>query len=466
MARRCRLVVVSNRLPEAPGRASAGGLVTALQPALAASPGSMWVGWSGRGVAAPARLRVRRSSRDGLQLVGLDLRPADVEAHYDGFCNGALWPLLHSFPGRFSVDRTRWEAYRRVNAAFGRTLASRLRPGDAVWVHDYHLIPLAAELRRRGFGGAIGFFLHVPFCPPDVLELMPWRDELLRGLLAYDLVGFHTPPYVRNYVDAVERRLGVDARATQRVAAYPIGIDAERLRGWSRQPRAALRGRNLRAAVLDRRLIIGVDRLDYTKGIPQRLQAFERLLERHPRWRRAASFIQISAPSRTRVPEYVRQRREVEELVGRINGRFGDPDWVPVRYLFKAYAQPELAGYYREADVCLVSPLRDGMNLVAKEFVACQGDTPGVLVLSRFAGAADELEEALLVNPYDQDEVADALDRALSMPLQERQARQEALWRRVATGTAAAWAGRFVEALVRSSQGAEPEAVPEPAAVG
>lgn len=452
------LVVVSNRLPSLEGvppadakapsaQPSVGGLVSAMLPALAASPGSLWLGWSGRAVPAGGRLRTTRARLGGVQLLGLDLRQEDVEGHYDGFCNGGLWPLLHSFPGRLSVDGEQYRRYQRVNQAFARALAARLGPGDRVWVHDYHLIPLAAELRARGFRGPIGFFLHVPFCGHDVFSLLPWAHDLLRQLTQYDVVGFHTREYARNYVEAVARELRVDAEAHQVVGAYPIGIDPGPLRAWSEEPHALARSRALRESLSGRKLILGVDRLDYTKGIPERLRAFERLLDRHPACRRRVTYVQVSAPSRTKVPEYMRQRREVEELVGRVNGRFGDPDWVPVRYLFRAYSQRELAGYYREADVCLVSPLRDGMNLVAKEFVACQTDDPGVLVLSRFAGAAAELQDALIVNPYDLDATADALARALSMPLAERRSRQAASWRQVQRNTAARWAERFLGEL-------------------
>jgi trehalose 6-phosphate synthase len=465
------LVVVSNRLPSLedagplvgakerpPAQPSVGGLVSAMLPALSATPGSLWVGWSGRSVRAGARLRTTRTTRAGVQLLGLDLREDDVDGHYNGFCNGVLWPLLHSFPGRLSVDGEQHRRFVRVNQAFARALASRLGPGDRVWVHDYHLIPLAAELRARGFTGPIGFFLHVPFCGHDVFSLLPWAGELLRQLLAYDVVGFQTEAHTRNYLEAVARELRVDAEAHQRVGAHPIGIDPGPLRAWSQEPQALARSKALRESLSGRKVILGVDRLDYTKGIPERLRAFERLLERHPACRRRVTYVQVSAPSRTKVPEYMRQRREVEELVGRVNGRFGDPDWVPVRYLFRAYSQRELSGYYREADVCLVSPLRDGMNLVAKEFVACQTDDPGVLVLSRFAGAAAELTDALIVNPYDLDATADALARALAMPLKERQARQAASWRVVQRGTAARWAERFIAELTAAGEAPSPRA--------
>ncbi len=444
-----RLVVVSNRLPEVVSprdltekqTASVGGLVSALRPALEASPENLWLGWSGRSVGAGQRAAVRTHRGRPASLVGIDLPETDVAGHYNGFCNGALWPLLHCFPGRVVAEATDHASYRRVNARFAQVIGRRLRPDDRVWVHDYHLFPLGGELRRRGFGDVpIGFFLHVPFPPHDIFSILPWARELLEDLLRYGLVAFQTARDAENYVFAVRRELGIDADARQRVAAHPISIDPRPYEEWACSRRSVRRARWLREAVRSRRLILGVDRLDYTKGIELRLRAFGRMLERHPRYRKRVCFIQISAPSRTRVAAYVRLRQEVEGLVGHLNGRFGEADWVPVRYLFRSYAQEELAAFYREADVGLVSPLRDGMNLVAKEYVACQAGDPGVLVLSRFAGAAQELAEAVIVNPHDVDGTADALARALSMPLGERRARQAALIARVRRRTAKDWA--------------------------
>jgi trehalose 6-phosphate synthase len=454
-----RLVVASNRLPElaSPAQlterktASVGGLVSALRPALEAAPGALWFGWSGTQVKAGGRPRTHRARLASAAGVGIDLREDEVDGHYNGFCNGALWPLLHGFPGRLVVNAAHHATYRQVNTRFARALSRHLRPGDRVWVHDYHLIPLGAELRRRGFDGPLGFFLHVPFPSHDVLSLLPWAAEVLRDLRAYDVVGFHTPLYAANYEGAIALELGAGGGAPQRVGAYPIGIDPAPLKAWSADAEGLRRGASLRASAPGRQIVLGVDRLDYTKGIPERLRAFERLLELHPRLHRRVTYVQISAPSRTRVAEYIRQRREVEELVGRVNGRFGHPEWVPVRYLFRSFSQRELAAYYREADVCLVSPLRDGMNLVAKEYVACQpDDDPGVLVLSRFAGAAAELKDALIVNPYDLDGTANALARALAMARPERVARQAALLRRVEAQTATRWASSFLADLAAS----------------
>jgi trehalose 6-phosphate synthase len=469
-----RLIVISNRLPEVASRAkleerrnaSVGGLVSALRPALEAAPGSMWFGWSGRAVdrASGGRVRQHRSRIGPVTMIGFDLAEEDVDLHYNGFCNGALWPLLHCIPSRVSIDPADHDAYRRVNRRFARAIGRRLAPGDRVWVHDYHLIPLGAELRRAGFAGRIGFFLHVPFPPHDLLAILPAAGELLADMAAYDVVGFHTRRYVQNYREAVEIELG--SPAEQAVGAYPIGIDPRPYAEWALEPAARERARDLREAVRGRRIILGVDRLDYTKGIAERLRIFARLLERYPRFRGEVSFIQISAPSRTRVAQYIQQRREIEELVGNINGRFGEAGWVPVRYLFRSYSQRELVAFYSEADVCLVSPLRDGMNLVAKEFIASQVADPGVLVLSRFAGAAEELREALIFNPYDTEGAAQALARALDMPAGERRRRQEALLARVRDHTAARWARAFLRDLARARPeprraGARPAAVTE-----
>lgn len=443
MSKRSRLVIVANRIPDT--ATSVGGLVSALAPAVAARPGEVvWFGWSGKNTRG-SRPRVERRRSRGQESFAISFSEKLADGYYTNFCNGGLWPLLHSFPGRFSVEGEDYRAYRRVNEIFARTMIRHLREEDLVWVHDFHLIPLAHELRRLGFAGRIGFFLHVPFPPPEIFALMPWATELLEDVTAFDLVGVHTPEYARN----LRRTLGRQSFRPRTVPTrvYPIGIDPRPYEEWSQEPAALKIGQRLRHSLLGRKLVLGVDRLDYTKGITERLRIYGRLLELYPRWKKRVSFIQISAPSRTRVAEYVKQRREVEELVGHLNGRHGHTEWVPVRYLFQSYSQRDLAAFYREADVALVTPLRDGMNLVAKEFVAAQTGDPGVLVLSQFAGAASELSDAVLVNPYDIDASAHALHAALSMPVEERIERQRALLARVHSQTAAAWAEGFLADL-------------------
>ncbi len=448
-----RLVVVANRTPpieSADAAPAVGGLTSALVPALEAVPGSLWFGWSGHTSVRAERPLLETRRVGSLRVVAVDLPATDVEAFYNGFCNRSLWPLLHSFTDRFRAEASEYERYRSVNRLFALLLSRRLRPGDRVWIHDFHLIPLATELRALGFEGPIGFFLHVPFPPHDVFSILPWADELLRDLLNYDLVGFHTRAYQESYEHALERELGEVPEHESGV--YPIGIDPELHASWAQEPLGKRRGKELREAVRGGSLVLAVDRLDYTKGIVQRLRMLERFFESHPDWRGRVSVLQVSAPTRTRVQEYVRQRRDVEELVGRVNGRFGEPDWVPIRYAFRAYSPRELAAFYREADVCLVTPLRDGMNLVAKEFVAAQTGDPGVLVLSRFAGAAETLHDALLVNPYDADGTARVLARALTMPVSERAARQAALLESVHQWTAARWRERFLADLAEAAK--------------
>jgi trehalose 6-phosphate synthase len=454
-----RLVVVSNRLPL--GRPTgaggelelpAGGLVSALADALQRRPESLWVGWDSR--AAPGT--ISRFRARGVEFLGLALDKREIERYYAGFCNGALWPLLHSFQGRVRFDPGDLEAYRAVQRRFAELLAGELAPDDVVWVHDYHLFGVGSELRARRFPGAIGFFLHTPFPPPDLWEILPDARGLLDAMASYDLVGFHTRGWRRNYLDAVHRLAGARVEGAtvelagrrQRVGLFPVGIDPE---GFApseavlRRPKGASPLANLAGG---RRVILGVDRLDYTKGMAERFQAFRAFVERHPEWRRRVTMVQIASPSRATLPFYLRERRELEELVGHLNGALGEIDWTPIRYLYRTFPRDTLARIYRNADVGLITPLRDGMNLVAKEYVAAQRpDEPGVLILSRFAGAAEELTDALLVNPFLAEETGDAIAAALEMPLDERRRRHAALLGRVRRDTAERWAAGFVSAL-------------------
>jgi trehalose 6-phosphate synthase len=458
-----RLVVVSNRLPQTSGSARGeeprgmpvGGLATALRGALKRSPGSLWLGWSGATTSA-ADPRVVRETVDGIRVIGLSLTQREVAEYYRGFCNEVLWPLFHGFVGRVRLDRADEACYRRVSERFALVLRPMLSPGDVVWVHDYHLIRLGQDLRRAGWNGPVGFFLHVPFPAHDLWEVLPEPRELLTSMMDYDLVGVQTRAALDNYVDCCRRELGaqwdgtriVAGDRTQRAGAYPIGIDPEAFRPPAEGQRRDRPRGELTRVVRGRRLILGVDRLDYTKGIPERLVAFETLLKSFPRWRRKVSFVQIASPTRSRIPRYAEQKQKVDLMVGRINGEMADHDWLPVRYLYRTYPQEVLARFYREADVGLVTPLRDGMNLIAKEFVAAQNpDSPGVLVLSRFAGAAAEMAEAVLVNSHMPSDTAEGIDRALAMPLEERRERHRALLSRVVAGTAEAWSRRFLDDL-------------------
>ena len=449
------LVIVSNRTPTVgAGRGKeVGGLVSALTP-IVERTGGVWLGWSGA-ERAPG-LALAFDPEPPPALATFDYPPGWREAFYGGFCNQSLWPLLHCFPGRVRYVDDEWTTYVTANETYARLAARLTPPTGTVWIHDYHLLLAAAALRRLGHVGPIGLFLHVPFPPRDVWETLPWHVEVIDALLACDLIGFHTRRWADNFLAAAPHgvaglrrdgdQLAHGARATT-VGVFPIGIEPAGFRPPpDGDPADDLDG--LRALLAGRKLVLGVDRLDYSKGIPERLEAFRRLLQLFPAWRGRVSFVQVSVPSRAEVPEYAELRRRVEELVGRINGEFGEAAWVPVRYLYRSYPADVLAPLYRLAAVGMVTPLRDGMNLVAKEFVAAQrDDDPGVLLLSRFAGAAEALDAALLTNPYHVDGVAADLDRALRMPADERRARQARLIAAATAPTAAGWADAFLARL-------------------
>ena len=457
---RDRLVVLSNRLPafdgsRRPGARSkaAGGLAVAVDAALKYTGGGMWVGWSGRIRRASDPRALRMLADDPVPVLGLDLSEREIEAYYNGFCNHALWPLLHSFQGKVALSSWEHEVYREVNLSFAQLLRPQLADSDLVWVHDYHLIHVAEELRRLHFKGLCGFFLHVPFPSLDLLAILPDYRGFLEALTQYDLIGFHTQGYLDNYLYAVRRVLHAswDGRVlrvgdrAQKAGIYPAGIDPSTFLPPSGEDESRARRGTLKAAIRERRIILGVDRLDYTKGIPERILGFERLMRMKPDLKRKVSLLQICAPSRTRVKEYMDQKRAMDALVGRISAELGEHDWEPVRYLYRSYPQSDLAQFYRDADLGLVTPLRDGMNLVAKEYVAAQRpDDPGVLVLSRFAGAADELSEAVLVNPHLPEDCAMGMATALQMPKEERVLRHRAMLEKVLAGTAERWAADFL----------------------
>ncbi len=459
---RPRLLAISNRLPHLRERAepsdkrnrNVGGLVSALEPVLAERHG-LWLGWSGKSTPTAQASAVRTDAETSPSLAWIDLPEAWQGKYYNGLCNRGLWPLFHSFPGRVRFADDEWEAYVQANEAFAAAAGELVDPDAAIWAHDYHVLLVATALRRRGHRGPLGLFLHIPFPGADLFEMLPWAGQILDGLLDFDLVGFHTPGFAANFRECVSRftpgQVGDDVvlhrgRRT-RVQVFPIGIMPEGFQEPA-EPATAADVAALVSSLGATRLVLGVDRLDYTKGIPERLLAFERLLRLFPEWRGKVSLVQVSVPSRADVPEYAEQRQIIETAVGRINGEYGESHWVPVRYLYRSYTRNHLALLYRTADVGYVTPLRDGMNLVAKEFVAAQDPTnPGVLLLSRFAGAAVELHEALLTNPYHADGMARDLDRALRMPAPERRGRHSALLETVSRTTALTWATDFVTAL-------------------
>jgi len=457
-----RLVVVSNRVPSVSGderqTAPVGGLVSALRPALEGD-GGLWFGWSGRTTPRRAADQPTLETLGSINLAMLDLSEDDHSLYYNGFSNRTLWPLLHSFPERVIIRRDFYRAYRRVNRRFAEALYPMLQPRDMVWVHDFHLFHLGEELRRMGWMGRTGFFLHVPFPSANIFGMLPWARDILKSLLCYDLLGVHTERYLRDLRDTLLTELGgevcgdlfVHSTSKLRFGVYPLGIDTGAFRNWS------IEGTNQSLPHFvnqpfdyRHKVVLGVDRLDYTKGVPLRIQAFGRLLVNYPSLRGRVSYVQISSPSRTQVPEYIQEKRMVDRLIGEIIGRYSTANWVPIRYLYRSFTQPDLARVYRDAAVCLVTPLRDGMNLVAKEFVASQGEDPGVLVLSKFTGVAESLEEAIVVNPYDVDGTAEGIRRALTMRHSERLQRGEHLFRRVNYHTAQRWRETFQTDLATS----------------
>ncbi|MEO8700869.1 MAG: trehalose-phosphatase [Kofleriaceae bacterium] len=447
-----RLVVASNRLPAGgatgPTRGrEVGGLVSALVPVLAETNG-IWLGWSGAEREPGLRLRVEDA--DAYSRAQFDYPPTWRQRFYAGFCNQSLWPLLHAFPARVRFVDDEWLCYVDANRAYAALVSEAGGKSADVWVQDFHLMLVARELRRNGHHGRLGFYLHVPFPPRDLFETMPWANEVLAALLEFDLIGLQGQRWADNFFATVGGLLGTDAerRARDRVRVIPVGIDPDRFAEAAVDSPVTDDLGSFVGALGGRKLILGVDRLDYSKGIPERLEAFAHLLERFPEWRGKVSFVQVSVPTRSEVPEYAELRSRVESLVGRINGAYGEADWTPVRYLYRSYDQATLARLYRMAAVALVTPLRDGMNLVAKEFVAAQDPVdPGVLVLSRFCGAAERMTFAQLTNPYHPDGVAADLDTALRMPIEERVPRHRALRAITWSDTAAAWAKTFLDSM-------------------
>jgi trehalose 6-phosphate synthase len=455
-----RLVVVSNRVAVENGKPDSGGLAVALRAALKES-GGLWFGWSGQ-VKEEADGEPALVERGPLTYATLDLAPRDFEEYYLGFANQVLWPLFHFRAGLVDFSRSSLAGYLRVNRMFARSLARMLLPQDLVWVHDYHLIPLGRELRRLDRTQPIGFFLHTPFPPAELLRVLPGHRDLVEALCAYDLVGFQTKSDLHGFCDYLVRWAGAEdlghgvLRAFGRIVraqVFPIGIDTAAVAAQAAAADGTRQMRRLEQSLGQRTLMIGVDRLDYSKGLPARFQAFAQLLETHPGTRGRIVFMQIAPPSRSEVPEYREIRRTLAASAGNINSRYGEFDWTPLRYINKSFNHKVLTGFFRASRIGLVTPLRDGMNLVAKEYVASQpaGD-PGVLVLSCFAGAAQELGEAVLVNPHDVEGMAEAIRQGLTMSLGERKERWTAMMATVERNDITRWREAFVAALAASGE--------------
>jgi len=463
------LILVSNRLPttieagpDGPVlKGSSGGLVTALRPVLKARKG-YWIGWTGKGHDSEIdRLLAKSNAESECKLIPVWLTQAEQKGFYAGFSNEIVWPLFHDLQSQCNFDPTYWRAYVTVNGKFADAVAQVAKKDSLVWIHDYHLMMTGDFVRKRGVRCRLGFFLHIPFPPLDIFEKLPWRSEILRALFQFDVVGFQTPRDQRNFLGCVRRFLPdvelrrndeeVDARAGNRttlIRAIPIGIDFDEFSSHAQQPEIVERAAEIRRDMLGRQMMLGVDRLDYTKGIPERLKAFRHLLESRRQMRRQITLVQLVVPSREAIPKYQELKLEIEKLVSQINGQFGDPGWMPVHYIHRALERPELLALYSAADIALITPLKDGMNLVSKEFCAAQVGEPGVLVLSEFAGSADQLENgAILVNPYDIESMAEAMHSAYRMPREERATRMQKLRRRVRKGDVFRWCDEFCSYL-------------------
>lgn len=436
----------------------AGGLAVGVHAALQAT-GGLWFGWSGELSEEPGQAKVTKQGNVSYALC--DIAPDLFESYYGGFSNRTLWPLFHYRIDLASFEHEWYASYRRVNAQLAARLKPLLTDDDIIWVHDYHLIPMASELRRLGVGCPIGFFLHIPFPAPEIYVTMPWHRQLAADLCAFDVVGFQTAVDVRQLKLYLENELGgtLDRDGTAKVGsrhfkvdAYPIGIDVDQFKMLASSLEAKRSAARVKATLpAGRKLMIGVDRLDYTKGITERLQAYQMMLETYDRERGAVVLMQISAPSRVDLPEYLDMTEQVEKMSGHINGRYSEADWIPLRYINRSFSRRQLGGFFKMSQVCLVTPLRDGMNLVAEEYVAAQDpDDPGVLVLSRFAGCANILHDgALIVNPYDVHHSAETLYAALEMPLDERQDRWRRMLRAVQEHDINVWRDRFLSDLRR-----------------
>jgi trehalose 6-phosphate synthase len=456
-----RLIIVSNRVavPDSPRTPLAGGMAVAVKAALKSRNG-IWFGWSGKvteqPTAEPTTVDVNK-----VTYVLIDLSPNDIQEYYNGLANSVLWPILHYRVDLQEYSRADASGYMRVNRLFADRLSALMNEDDVVWVHDYHLMLLPRELRSRGHRNRIGFFLHTPCAPPDILQTLPHHREILGGLTYCDLVGFQTDNDRDNFAHylvtqgATQTRGGyeIDGRHV-RVGAFPVSIETKAYMRLARNAGRSAMVALVRESLGGSRLVLGVDRLDYSKGIPDRIKGFERFLEMNPEWHGKATLLQLTPKSRSDIKQYGDIEAEVTGLIGRVNGRFGDAAWTPIRYVNRSYSRTVLAGIYRAADVAMVTPLRDGMNLVAKEFLAAQDpDDPGVLLLSQFAGAARELDKALIVNPHETDAVAAALKRALEMPLDERRERHRPMLDHLLKHDIKRWTKSYLSALVEGSPG-------------
>ena len=462
-----RLILVSNRLPitaqydgqQLVLQQSGGGLATGLKGARARE-GSIWVGWPGE---IPSGARVRSELEAELQQQGLKpifLTRAELKGFYEDYSNAAVWPVFHDLIDQVPLEITGWEMYKEINLRFAQAVADVYQDGDMVWVNDYHLMLAPAQIRRLVPGARIGFFLHIPFPHSDMFRVLPQREEILQGLLGADLLGFHTRSYADHFLSAVQTILGERITSSSvrmrgrnvHVGAYPMGIDAPTWEARARSTPVAKQVLSLMQDAGKRKIVLGIDRLDYTKGLPRRIAAIERLFQQEPDLAERARFIQVTFPSRERIESYAGLRRQLSEMVGRINATYGSPRSLPIHLMLRSFSEDEVSSLYSAADVMLVTPLRDGMNLVAKEFVASRLHDDGVLILSEFAGAADEMPEALIINPYDTEGICRAIREAIDMPAAEQRRRMTRLRENVLRNDVHTWGENFLAELAGKSK--------------
>jgi len=468
-----RIIIVSNRLPftveqengEVRFKESAGGVATGLKsllesmpPLLTPKPDYLWVGWPGGAISERQRSEVQSRARSEFRSHCVFLSEEDFENFYQGFCNKTIWPLFHYFPSNASYDENYWLQYKKVNEAFGESLLEVVEQDDILWIHDYHLMLLPDLLRKKLPKVRIGFFLHIPFPQLEIFRLLPakWRREILEGLLGADLIGFHTHDYMEYFLRCVQRILGYKHKIghlavgdrTVKVGAFPMGVDFKKFHAAARSLEGRKAKEELRKTFAETKIILSVDRQDYSKGIIHRLQGFEAMLERNPQWHGKVTLLMIVVPSRIGIQDYEEMKKQIEELVGKINGKFGAIHWAPINYHYRSVPFDTLVSLYAMSDVALVTPLRDGMNLVAKEYVASRTDRTGVLILSEMAGAAKELGEAIIVNPNHREEIAEALKAALEMPCKEQIRRNRTMQNRLKRFDVAHWATGFIRELV------------------
>ncbi|CAN6644040.1 alpha,alpha-trehalose-phosphate synthase [UDP-forming] [Trichomonascus vanleenenianus] len=462
------VLVISNRLPVTIKRSedgkydyamSSGGLVTALS-GLKKTTSFKWFGWPGLEIPDEEKDKVAQDLDEQFSCIPVYLNDHLADLHYNGFSNSILWPLFHYHPGEMNFDEEAWKAYTEANRLFARAIAPLVRDGDIVWVHDYHLMLLPAMIREEigpNIKVKLGFFLHTPFPSSEIYRVLPVRREVLLGVLRCDLIGFHTYDYARHFLSSVARILRISTspncvefeNRTVTVGAFPIGIDTEKFVEGLEKPEAKQRMAVLRSKFEGVKIIVGVDRLDYIKGVPQKLHAFEVFLEEHPEWIGKLVLVQVAVPSREDVEEYQNLRAMVNELVGRINGRFGTVEFTPIHFLHKSVTFNELISLYAVSDVCLVSSTRDGMNLVSYEYVACQQEKKGALILSEFTGAAQSLNGSIIVNPWNTEDLSNAINDALTMPKEKREANHHKLFQYISKYTSAFWGENFVTELYR-----------------